>query len=586
MRHFLIRRLKDISLKNKILVIVLFNVIVICFCSAAGYVLFSRAHNDLLYRAVAGNLTFSADMISEKIQSVESLSFTILSDPTVQGQFSQLQESGNVIQRENSRRALDNALANYQNSYRSDGVAFMALYNPQFTNCTNWAYLNDISPEILEEAYEAAVSADGSAAFTISRANRYLLITRTIKKVENLDLNTLGYMLIAIDMEQVVSTATRANTLFDNSSCIIEDSGQELLYASPSLSEDEILFYPENISEAYRKVSYKGHSYFVLKGELPVYGYTYISLVPFDSIQDSLSTVFALILTTLLSGLLVVLFASTCFTRYISAQFKVLVRNMEAFTVNEMTVLPENTPEEMRKDELGSLHRQFYIMAKRIQELIQKNYVNEILTKDAQLKSLKAQINPHFLYNTLESINFRAKASGNTAISQITESLGMLLRSTLSDTRSVVTLQDEWELVQSYMTIQKLRHEDRLEYSLADISLIRTAEIPPLTVQPLVENAIRYGLEEIIDTCHIFIRARRENTCLFIEVANDGSVFEENLLEKLRSHRKEASGFGIGLLNIEDRIHLLFGEEYGLSFCNRDGFAVAVIRIPYRTEVR
>ena len=120
--------------------------------------------------------------------------------------------------------------------------------------------------------------------------------------------------------------------------------------------------------------------------------------------------------------------------------------------------------------------------------------------------------------------------------------------------------------------------------SMEDISQIRLATLPPLTVQPLVENAIRYGLEEMIDTCHIFIRARREESLLLIEVANDGSFFEENLLENLRSHRKEVSGFGIGLLNIEERIHLLFGETYGLSFYNKDGFAVAVIKLPYRTE--
>ena len=105
--------------------------------------------------------------------------------------------------------------------------------------------------------------------------------------------------------------------------------------------------------------------------------------------------------------------------------------------------------------------------------------------------------------------------------------------------------------------------------------------VPPLSIQPLVENSIKYGLEEFPDTCSIIISAARgPEDILVVEVRNNGSFFEEGLLEKLQQSKEQASGTGIGLLNIHQRIQLLFGAEYGLTLYNQDGFAVASIRIP------
>ena len=105
--------------------------------------------------------------------------------------------------------------------------------------------------------------------------------------------------------------------------------------------------------------------------------------------------------------------------------------------------------------------------------------------------------------------------------------------------------------------------------------------VPPLSIQPLVENSIKYGLEEFPDTCSIIISAARgPEDILVVEVRNNGSFFEEGLLEKLQKSKEQASGTGIGLLNIHQRIQLLFGAEYGLTLYNQDGFAVASIRIP------
>ena len=147
-----------------------------------------------------------------------------------------------------------------------------------------------------------------------------------------------------------------------------------------------------------------------------------------------------------------------------------------------------------------------------------------------------------------------------------------------------MTLDYEIGLAGSYMTIQKIRFEDRLLFHVECPEELGRALILPLTIQPLLENAIRYGMEEMMDTCEISIRTYREGELLIVEVSNEGSVFEDGLLEKLQDGTKNAHGFGIGLVNIHQRIQMFFGESYGLSFKNLNEKAIAVITIPYRTE--
>ncbi len=234
-----------------------------------------------------------------------------------------------------------------------------------------------------------------------------------------------------------------------------------------------------------------------------------------------------------------------------------------------------------RNDEFGILHQNFDNMADQIHHLIHVNYQNELLMKDAQIKALETQINPHFLYNTLESINWRAKDLGEQDISRMVESLGYLLRAALSQKSKTFSIRQELEFVNCYLTIQKIRFADQLRIGIEADEDLMDIQIPKLIIQPLAENAIHYALEEIMDECYIQINIFRENHLIYIEVKNSGSQFEENLLNKLKDERIKPNGFGIGLLNINERLKLTFGNEYGLTLYNQDNLAAASIRLPY-----
>lgn len=311
-------------------------------------------------------------------------------------------------------------------------------------------------------------------------------------------------------------------------------------------------------------------------------GWKYVCIIPYDNIMASIYTSIKLCLGILLASVVLATVLSSALIDSITRHFENLLVKIRNFGDGNQEPLPMDYNYENRSDELGILHRQFDHMVKEVNQLIRTNYLNEILIKEAQFKALENQMNPHFLYNTLESINWRAKVIGAKDISAMAESLGTLLRISLDQKSKQVPLRRELELVQSYMTIQKYRYEDRLNYQVSIPENLMECYVLKLTLQPLVENAIRYGLEENTDSCLIQITAEAdaERNALLLYIKNNGSSFEEDLLEKLKNHQVEPHGFGIGLLNIQNRMQLTFGESYGLEVYNEDDLAVARLTYP------
>ncbi|NRG34939.1 sensor histidine kinase, partial [Niallia circulans] len=190
--------------------------------------------------------------------------------------------------------------------------------------------------------------------------------------------------------------------------------------------------------------------------------------------------------------------------------------------------------------------------------------------------ALQAQINPHFLYNTLESINWQAKMNRQTDISSMVESLGYLLRNAISAKNDAVLLEEEIFIVDHYIRIQKYRYGDRLTFHKMIPPETKNCYIPKLMIQPLVENAIHYALEQMIEPCKITVRAVLRENNLHITVEDNGPGMEEELLARVRKQEVKTRGTGIGLYNIDSRIKLLYGEEFGLIIKSKRGTGTQV----------
>ena len=578
-----VQRVMNLALKEKILLIVLINVCIFAGVSLLGIQIVNHVSNRLMYQLTASTLSYSATDIVKDLDSVSRLSSLMIADSSIQRSLAVSKKSDEDIERRIAYQALYATVQSYYQQFKQNHLSYISLYTDNFTIRTYVS--NAIAPEdsIRDELIEAALKAKGAPVMVTRYCDRYgLFLVRSVRQIQEMTLEDLGVIIICINPNQMVQAATDYSNQYKASAYFLFD-GRTPMLNTAGLSGGKSLDIQNQMTDPYAIIALDGKKYFAAKGKIPEYNWEYLSLVDYNSIYESvrfsnLTFLLMIVLCALLSVLL-----SNFLIRPIIQDFHQLIYKMKLFG-RQKAELGKITDEryQYRTDEMGELHRQFDSMAKQIQNLITINYKNEILRKNAQIKALEMQINPHFLYNTLESVNWRAKAIGEKKISQMVESLGSLLRITLSQKTENYSLKQELELVRYYLTIQQIRFESRLSYRWEIDETLLDALIPKLTIQPLVENAIHYGLEENIDTCHIGITVQRDEDHIRITVRNSGSNFEDALLEKLENQEIKPSRLGIGLLNIHKRIRLTFGEQYGLTLENRDDDAVVTLRIPYR----
>ena len=237
-----------------------------------------------------------------------------------------------------------------------------------------------------------------------------------------------------------------------------------------------------------------------------------------------------------------------------------------------------------RRDEIGQLHVNFDEMTKSVKVLRDENYDKQLLLRDATIKILQQQINPHFLYNTLDTINWMAQKYGADDISTMVRSLGNLFRASITGEGDLIPLADELAVLDNYIQIQKIRFKDRLVFELVVPEDISHIFVPKLCIQPLVENALKHAMEYTDEICTIRVTVREREGSYRIKVANTGSQFEEDLLWKIEHRQITPQGSGVGLVNIDSRLKLIYGDHYGLTFYNKDGMAVVMLSIPKERE--
>ena len=227
-------------------------------------------------------------------------------------------------------------------------------------------------------------------------------------------------------------------------------------------------------------------------------------------------------------------------------------------------------------DELDRLEERFDSMVDRIQDLVRNNYVRRLKEKEYQLRALQSQINPHFLYNTLDSINWLAAGSGQPEISRMVQALAVLFRETPRQQEHLIRLEQELELLNSYITIQKIRLEDRIQVRIEVPDRCLDCLIPKLSLQPIVENAIHYGAECSLEPCRILVRARLSERGLVVYVADDGPGISLAQRKKLKERTLVTGSTSIGLINIQDRIRMLCGPGSDLKIRSRLGYGTLV----------
>ncbi|WP_426449462.1 sensor histidine kinase [Paenibacillus sp. S-38] len=242
------------------------------------------------------------------------------------------------------------------------------------------------------------------------------------------------------------------------------------------------------------------------------------------------------------------------------------------------------------EDEVGRLSRRFNLMVARIRELMEQSVKEQEAKRKSELEVLQSQINPHFLYNTLNSVVRLAGSGKSEEVIRMITSLSKFFRISLSKGKSVITVQEELEHVRNYLIIQMMRYKNKFRFEIECEDEVKDCPTVKLILQPVVENAIYHGIEMMVDEGFISIRAERAGDRVRITVADDGlGMPPEKVRGLLQAEAVEGggTGTGVGIRNVHERIRLMYGEEYGLEIESRleEGTTVT-LWIPYQAGAR
>lgn len=238
------------------------------------------------------------------------------------------------------------------------------------------------------------------------------------------------------------------------------------------------------------------------------------------------------------------------------------------------------------KNEIGSLTKSFDVMTHKIQELMEQNVHEQEEKRKSELKALQSQINPHFLYNTLDSIIWMAEGKKNEEVVLMTASLARLLRQSISNEDEVVPIANEVEYARGYLTIQKMRYKDKLEFQIdVDPSILHIPLIK-LVLQPIIENAIYHGLKYKESKGLLIVKGFMKDGNAVLQIIDDGvGMDEETLAHIYDRHKVNYHSNGVGVYNVQKRLKLYYGEDYGITYESEKGKGTtATITIPGRQE--
>lgn len=562
------QKFRDMPLKRKIELIILGCVFFLSATAFLSIYCISRSHDKVLYRSVAANLSYAASEIHSDLLEVNELADMIFSNDTVQRQLPAAMSTDSREKKQSIETTVYNVLTNYMFNTANQHISYITILQEESTICTYLVRFRKVPSEIRDDLVKRGNEAQGSTVWITDYSQDYgLFLVKELREAKDFSFRHMGTLIINVNPDTLIGQTSIFRSAYETPSLLLLEDGKTI-YSSQELPQREISRLTSSLEKNYTITEVMDQTLFAVKGYIPDYDWDYIAMVSYESIARTVSLTTTICIGAMLLCAGTVLLLSARILAALTRHFDWLVKKMHL--VGEGTYqFPANPYDySQRKDEIGQLHTNFDSMAHKINTLITENYTNELLKKEAQLKSLESQMDPHFLYNTLDSIHWRANAVGAEDISQITTSLGYLLRISLSKSSEPFTLRQELELVENYMAIQKLRYSQRLIYEMQIPKEYQNLLLPKFTIQPLLENAIRYGLDNSSDVCTITVSAVLSEDLLVIEVKNSGSSFEENLLEKLVNQEILPHGFGIGLLNIHQRIQIAYGDHFGLHLKN------------------
>jgi len=348
---------------------------------------------------------------------------------------------------------------------------------------------------------------------------------------------------------------------------------------------DDIFKFKRNEAAAYRTAwdaSGKENLLFSIENK----DYTLISEVLGEDVFRGASRIslITIIMTGISVGAAIIL--SIVLALRIVTPINTLIKSMESVHMGNLDVQVHVDTH----DEISMLADYYNSMITRLKKSFEEVYAQQKARRKAEMSSLVAQIMPHFLYNTLSSIIWLANDKRNDDVIEMTDALSKFFRISISKGKSIITIDEELQHVQSYITIQRIRYEDMFSFVMDIDERIKPYSIPKLVLQPLIENAIYHGIKNMDEKGMIILKGYMDGQNICFEVLDSGNQMTEEKIASVNDYLSqekqdnENDKFGIGVWNVNERIKLYCGNSFGLTFSRNRRYTIAKIVLP-RIEI-
>lgn len=516
--------------------------------------------------------------IYTELREVNSLTTYICASETVQSQIRLLNSVTDSRKLLEKKQTLEKELINLtvaSNSFQKLTIV---------TSSQQTAWISRPNPETLSDTNLRKLISDGqgSLCWITQKSNG---TSQIIAGREIYDLATqksMGYLLVNFDSSRLQKILAQKE-YFKNGDLSIVDGNGLMIANNQSDASGSAYPYPELLDKTSDGMKIPGSNDWFSSCRIAETDWQLISTLSNVNYEKEIHLLRIYIFLIAFFIIFFTIAVTVRITRRLFSPFKELCSQMESVGKGNFAVTrPSNA-----QLEVNILYDSFLEMVDEIQNLIRTTNQQQILLQKTELNSLRMQINPHFIYNTLESIKWMAYMNGNQEIVTMVKSLGDFMRNSISG-GEFITLESELENIQCYLTIQRFRYEDKLNVSIdIDPELLR-AEIPKFILQPLIENSITHGLEQKISGGEILIQGYQEGKDILLKVIDNGLGFTSAALEHLNldlpdpAESKRKGGYG--MKNVHQRIRLYYGPEYGLTIQSEYGIRTEItIRLPLKT---
>ena len=421
-----------------------------------------------------------------------------------------------------------------------------------------------------EEWWSEGLKDDVRIQWKVDRTRGEVVAVRMIYAQQKLN----AVLCISLDYDKIFQPLT--NILTDENGGIVADQDGNVLYNKTGLKE--LKLFDDNKKDtsqtADKLLSKISQTCTWTQTESEENDWVFYFYKSQDAISGSVRRILLEEIPLIIACGFIILFLGLSFSRIFTRKIEELTKNMDQVNHGSREVTVSSDSE----DEVGILINSFHNMMDEINRLIDEVYVNKIALKEYELKALQAQINPHFLYNTLSMMNWMAIRSNQMEISKVTLALSTFYRTALSKGEDVVTVENCIQNMQAYLEIQLTMHDNNFTVDWDIDPTIKNEKMPKLLLQPVVENAIEHGIDEKEDgDKKIFLSFRGNGDDVVITVRDNGMGMPQEKAETLVTYQAK----GYGLKNVNDRIRILYGENYGIRiFSAPDEGTTVVMRFP------